>query len=159
MTSFSCLESCSFVINATLQLVPLMILKDNWSRCSAAVDEILRICKIWHKHKSSRWLKLGGCWVSVEGLVLWWLFVFCCGLSDFLCVVSATVHTFLQLLSWGCSEYREKLRLNDNVRLYFNLRFIQFFVVILLFHPPTLALKLSCSIQALKITPQTILNS
>lgn len=42
-----------------------------------------------------RWL----CGVSKGAGVV--MVVFCCGLYGFLCVVSATIHVFLQLLSWA----------------------------------------------------------
>lgn len=34
-------------------IINVKILKNSWSKCVAAVDEILRICRIWHKIKSN----------------------------------------------------------------------------------------------------------
>lgn len=124
------------------------------------MDEILRICKIWHKRKSNRWLKLGGCWVSVKELVLWWLF----SVVDCLifCVLSQPQSIRFSNYYPGAAVNTEKNQDSSysNVGLYFNLRFLPFhFVVILLAHPSTLALKLPCTIQGPKITRHTNLKN
>lgn len=118
----------------TTCIINVKIFESNWGKCFAAVDEILRI---WHKRRSSRWLKLGGYWVSVKELVLWWVF------SVVDCIISCVLSQPRSIRFPNChrgaavnTEKTGKTQLQRRAVFQFKIG------VILLFHSSAWALKL-----------------